>query len=127
MNRSVNFRGVLILALTVPALLVGVHFLHAFQMQRGASDLLEQADRAAAENRPDEERQLLHDYLGLMPDAAAVQARYGLSLKGVAQTRDDQRPVGPAQVVAGLGHSLERRAVTGLHGGVVGHQPEVVV
>ena len=91
MNRTVNLRAVLILALAVPALLVGVHFLHAFQMKRGASDLLEQADRAAAEGRPDEERQLLHDYLGLMPNEPAVQARYGKSLKEVARTRDDLR------------------------------------
>jgi cellulose synthase operon protein C len=91
MNRTVNLRAVLIVALAVPSLFVGVHFLHAFQMKRGASDLLEQADRAAAEGRKDEERQLLHDYLGLMPNDPQVQARYGRSLREAAHTRDDLR------------------------------------
>jgi tetratricopeptide (TPR) repeat protein len=91
MNRGVNLRAVLMLAAGIPALFVSVHFLHAFQMKRGASDLLEQADLAAAAGHSDEVRELLRDYLGLKPDDAEVQARYGRAVKEAARSRDELR------------------------------------
>lgn len=89
MNRTVNLRAFLILAVSIPALLVGVHFLHAFQMRRGAADLLARADQAEAEGRPAETRELLHDYLKLEPDHVKEQVRYGHSLKEAARNRDE--------------------------------------
>jgi tetratricopeptide (TPR) repeat protein len=89
MNRTVNLRALVTLLLAVPALFVGVHFLHAYQMRRGARDLLEQADRAEADGRAEDARGFLHDYLELEPDDDAVQARYGRALKESARSRDE--------------------------------------
>jgi tetratricopeptide (TPR) repeat protein len=107
MNRTVNIRALLILGLGIPAFFVCVHFLHAFQVGRGASDFLEQADRAAAAGRSEEEQKFLRDYLGLRPDDAKMQARYGHSLKESVHSREEARKAYQALARAvQLDHSL---------------------
>jgi tetratricopeptide (TPR) repeat protein len=91
MNRTVNVRALLILSGAFAATLVAVHFVHAYQLKRGAADLLEQANVAADEGRTDDARQLLHDYLEFKPDDADAQARYGRSLRDAARSRDELR------------------------------------
>jgi tetratricopeptide (TPR) repeat protein len=62
------------------ALVLAVHFLHAFQSRRGARDLLPLADEAEQRGNPAEAAHFLGNYLSLAPGDADVRARCGALL-----------------------------------------------
>jgi tetratricopeptide (TPR) repeat protein len=80
----------LIVVATALVAVVGVHFLHAFQLRRTADDLLELADQAEKNGQPDQFEQFLWLYLYYVPDNLDVQVRYGLVLADKARTRKSQ-------------------------------------
>ena len=80
MTRTVNGKVLVCLLGAAAAFGAGVHFLHGFQVKRNAGALLEQADRAEREGRPQETADYLQRYLGYAPQDHEALARYGLLL-----------------------------------------------
>jgi tetratricopeptide (TPR) repeat protein len=80
MRRRLNLK--LFAALLCAFLLmgVGVHFLHAYQVRRSASGLLDQATRAEEEESFADAAKLLNHYLGYVPQDTEALARYGFAL-----------------------------------------------
>src|SRR5262249_35652656 len=58
----------------------GVHFLHAHQVRRSASGLLDQATRAETEERYADAAKFLNHYLGYVPEDSEALARYAFAL-----------------------------------------------
>ena len=77
MRRKFNVKFFAILVGAIACFLVGVHFLHGYQVRRNASALLEKAQQA--EDRQDflEASELLNNYLGYVPNNTDMLARYG--------------------------------------------------
>lgn len=91
--RKVNVRLLLLLATVVVGGLVGVFFLHRYQVVRNAHSILAQARDRVAEDRIDLATGLYVRYVGLRPDDAEAQAELaGLLLERAqapAATRRD--------------------------------------
>src|SRR5438067_1154958 len=86
MKTQVNYKAVLILLAGALVFGTGVHFLHAFQVQRNARGLSEYA--AAMEKDGDKAQaiKLLEKYAGMMPLDGDALARLGLLLEEQANT-----------------------------------------
>jgi tetratricopeptide (TPR) repeat protein len=86
MKRTVNFKFLGCLLAAVVVLGVGVHFLHAFQVQRNAGEMLRYADRAKGQGDFVKEADYLARYIRLVPSDDDALARYGLTLDKAAQS-----------------------------------------
>jgi cellulose synthase operon protein C len=77
MQRTVNTRFLGVLVFAAVLLTVGVHFLHGFQVNRNAADLLIRAERAYKAENLEEAIQLQSLYLGFRPKDLDALARLG--------------------------------------------------
>jgi tetratricopeptide (TPR) repeat protein len=80
MRRTLNLKLFVSLLLAILVMAVGVHFLHAYQVRRSASGLLDQAAKAEEEERYADAAKLLSHYLGYVPEDTDALARYGFAL-----------------------------------------------
>src|SRR5262249_44015218 len=80
MRRRLNTKLFVCLLLALLVMAVGVHFLHAYQVRRGASGLLDQAAKAEEEERYADAAKFLNHYLGYVPEDTDALARYGFAL-----------------------------------------------
>ena len=80
-KRTVNFKFLGCLLGAVVVLGVGVHFLHAYQVQRNAGELLRYADRAEKEGDLARTADYLARYIRMVPADDNALARYGLTLE----------------------------------------------
>ena len=80
-----NLRFTLILLATVGVFGVGVHFLHAFQIDRNADSLLSKARRSLADENLDEAK-YLRVYIGFRPKDAKAVAELAQILDRKART-----------------------------------------
>ncbi|HEX4607021.1 MAG TPA: hypothetical protein VH092_02335 [Urbifossiella sp.] len=85
-KKRLNFRFALLLAGSVVAAGVGIHFTHKYQIRRGARDLLAEAARLEQTGEPVAAAEHLERYLLLEPDDAGARARYGLLVHAAART-----------------------------------------
>lgn len=83
--RKVNVRLILLLATSIVGGLVGVFFLHRYQVVRNAHSILSQARDRVAEDRVDLAVGLYVRYVGLRPDDAEAQAELAKLLLKRAQ------------------------------------------
>ena len=81
-----NLRFTLILLATVGVFGVGVHFLHAFQIDRNADSLLSKARRSLADENLDEAAKYLRVYIGFRPKDAKAVAELAQILDRKART-----------------------------------------
>jgi tetratricopeptide (TPR) repeat protein len=105
MRRTLNVRLFACLLVAVLVLGIGVHFLHAFQVQRSAHGLLEQATEAENEGKYDRAAELLEIYLGFVPNDPDALARFGLALDKKKSDRDRFRALQVMQQVLRLKES----------------------
>src|SRR3990172_4195733 len=78
MRRKLNLPLVAILLAAIAVCGVGVHFLHGFQLRRGAGALLREADRAQEAGKPFDSIRYLSNYVRLVPGDTAALARLGI-------------------------------------------------
>jgi Flp pilus assembly protein TadD len=88
MKRTLNVRLFACLLVAVLILGIGVHFLHAFQVQHSARGLLEQASEAEEAGKYSQAADLLESYLALVPNDVDALARYGFALDKKQSDRD---------------------------------------
>lgn len=81
-----NLRFTLILIAIVGVFGVGVHFLHAFQVDRNADSLLAKARRSLADENLDEAAKYLRVYIGFRPKDAKAVAELAQILDRKART-----------------------------------------
>jgi tetratricopeptide (TPR) repeat protein len=86
MRRRLNLRLLTVTLIIAVTLAGGVHWLHGYQVQRNAGDLLARADRAEEQGDPAAARDFLERYVLLAPQDSAVQARLGLLLDRTASS-----------------------------------------
>lgn len=79
-KHRINLRLLAVAGGVLIALGVGVHLLHAVQVRRNASFLLQQGLEAADADRPDQAARFLAAYLDLAPDDANARAAHGEAL-----------------------------------------------
>ncbi|HUG92523.1 MAG TPA: tetratricopeptide repeat protein [Planctomycetaceae bacterium] len=77
----VNVRFIVIMAAVVLVLAMGVHFLHAYQMDRHADLLLARAETASADGETKDALALTARYLEFRPHDAEALSRYGTLLE----------------------------------------------
>src|SRR5262249_5742110 len=80
MRKRFNYRFALYLMLSVAAVGVGTHFLHAYQVSRNADSLKKRADQYREQGELSKAADCLGQYLGLHPTDADALAQYGLLL-----------------------------------------------
>jgi tetratricopeptide (TPR) repeat protein len=85
--RKLNLVFLIGLLAAVAVLGVGVHFVHAFQVRRNASALLDRADRAEAGKDLEKAEQALRQYLNLRREDGPAWKRYA----EVVEQRDSDR------------------------------------
>jgi tetratricopeptide (TPR) repeat protein len=105
MRRTLNVRLFACLLVAVLVLGIGVHFLHAFQVQRSASGLFEQATQAENEGKYDRAADLLESYLSFVPKDVDALERFGLALDKKKSDRDRFRALQVMQQVLRLDES----------------------
>src|SRR5262245_8456534 len=101
--KRINFRAVLILTGATVTLALLVYGLHAFQVQRTASGLRDQADLFKQAGQHDLALATLEQYLGLVPEDNEALAKLGFWL--------DERAKSPSQKSRAfliLKHALRR-------------------
>jgi tetratricopeptide (TPR) repeat protein len=81
MQRHLDVKFLLVLLGVAAVFGLGTHLLHGWQVKRGASFLLRQADRAKDAKEPDKELGYLARYLAYAPDDNDTRVRYGLALQ----------------------------------------------
>src|SRR5437588_6422288 len=79
-RRTINLRFFAALFLVLVAITAGAHFLHAFQVRRNASAILDQANAARDDKNVDQELRYLGQYLRYNPEDNDVRVRYALLL-----------------------------------------------
>jgi tetratricopeptide (TPR) repeat protein len=97
MSVRFNARFAVISFLAVAALLAGYFVLHARQARRNAAGLIDYAERAAAEGKPDRALRALNRYLLTYPDDRTARAQYAQLLINTQPT-----PAGRARAVPTL-------------------------
>jgi tetratricopeptide (TPR) repeat protein len=80
MRKRINYRFALYLILTVAALGIGTHFLHAYQVGRNSSSLLVRAQQYREQGELSKAADSMGQYLGLNPKDFKSLAEYGLLL-----------------------------------------------
>ena len=76
MRRKLNFKPIVwTLAAFIPAG-IGVHFVHGYQVQRGARSLLARGDAALAQDHPDAALADYARYLAIVPNDVDAQEKY---------------------------------------------------
>jgi tetratricopeptide (TPR) repeat protein len=90
LRRTFNLRFFAALLALAALLAVGTHFLHAYQVRRNASGLLQQADRAEQEEEPVKALEYLSRYVGLAPNDLDARERFVVLYDRLALTREDQ-------------------------------------
>src|SRR5262245_59111653 len=80
MRRKLNTTLFVCLLVALVVMGTGVHFVHAFQVRRSASGLLDQATEAENEKRYADAAKLLNHYLGYVPEDTDALSRYGFAL-----------------------------------------------
>jgi tetratricopeptide (TPR) repeat protein len=94
MRETLNLKFLAVLLAATVLFAGGWHFLHAYQVERTASTLLAQADRAQERGRPDRAALLITRYLLLCPGDVDARVRYGQLVERQAKTpRDLQQAV----------------------------------
>jgi tetratricopeptide (TPR) repeat protein len=91
MKLTINYKAVLILLASAGVLVTAVHFLHAFQMERNAQAVLEQARQAEQEGEWQHQAEYLSTYLGLVPTDADARGTYALLLRKQAKSRETMK------------------------------------
>ena len=86
MHRKLRFGRAAVVLVVVAVFGVGVYSLHAFQVWRTASSLLDQATAAEKVGDLDKSADYLGRYLGLHPDDDDALAKFGLVLGKLAKT-----------------------------------------
>ena len=86
MKKQINFKAVLILTLGGAALATTIHFVHAAQVRRTASALLEEAKRLEENGEKYLAAENFAAYLGLRPDDADAKACLALLLTKLAKS-----------------------------------------
>lgn len=90
MKRTLN-RALLVKSACVLLLAgLGIHFLHAFQVERNAAALLDQAERALQANDLRQALTYYTHYLSQEPEDVAALAQYALALEKAAATPADR-------------------------------------
>ncbi|MAT15752.1 MAG: hypothetical protein CMJ46_10850, partial [Planctomyces sp.] len=74
--RRVNTRLIVMTGITIPVLLVVVHFVHGFQVDRQAQSLLSRAAAAEEAGDTNQARELLAQYIGFQPRDTSALLRY---------------------------------------------------
>jgi tetratricopeptide (TPR) repeat protein len=87
MTRTVNLKFLAGLLGAAVAFGTSVHFLHGYQLKRNAGALLERANRAEREGRPDQASEYMSHYLAYAPGDSDALARYGFLLDKSAKSR----------------------------------------
>jgi tetratricopeptide (TPR) repeat protein len=85
-RRTLDVRYLTALLVLVALLGVGTHFLHAYQVGRNVDSLMDQANRAEAENHPEKVLEYLGRYVGLKPGDLPARARLALLRDKQAKT-----------------------------------------
>src|ERR1043166_7623650 len=80
MNKKLNIKFLAILLAALAVLAVGVHFIHAYQVQRNAGAFLALADEALADGKKLKAAEYLARYLALQPADTDTRARFALLL-----------------------------------------------
>ncbi|HVS40495.1 MAG TPA: tetratricopeptide repeat protein [Gemmataceae bacterium] len=86
MRRQIRFGRAAVVLVVVAVLGVGVYSLHAFQVRRTSSALLDQATAAEKAGDLEKSADYFARYLGLHPDDDDALAKYGLVLDKLAKT-----------------------------------------
>jgi tetratricopeptide (TPR) repeat protein len=87
MTRRLNTKLALCLAILAIIMAVGIHFLHAFQVKRGARSFLELAESAEEDGRLSEAAHYLDLYLRCVPQDTEALARYGQIVDKLARSQ----------------------------------------
>ncbi|MBN9523783.1 hypothetical protein J0H58_35615, partial [bacterium] len=81
-RKTLNVRFAAAVAAATAAAATAVHFVHAYQVQRGAQELLAESARLAQAGEPAEATEYLDRYLLLNRDDADARTRYALLVAG---------------------------------------------
>ncbi|MDX2037301.1 MAG: tetratricopeptide repeat protein [Isosphaeraceae bacterium] len=84
--RVFNFKAFLILVVLTVGGVVGIHFLHGFQVNRSADKMLAQAEKAESEGRLDDAVRSFRNYTVMRPKDRDAQSKFGRSLAKTAKT-----------------------------------------
>jgi tetratricopeptide (TPR) repeat protein len=106
MRRQLNFKRLLCLLVVLIACATCVHFLHGFQVKRGAHSLLLQADKAEEKGELGRSAEYLNRYLVYYPANVDVLARYGLLLNRLVEAPGPKTRRQYEQVMLVLGKVL---------------------
>jgi tetratricopeptide (TPR) repeat protein len=90
MRRTVDIKFLASLVVVLLVAGVGVHFLHAYQVQRNVQGLLYQADRAREAGDNEQLAKYLSRYLAKVPTDTDALARYGTALDELATTPEQR-------------------------------------
>jgi hypothetical protein len=85
-RRTLDIRVLTVFLVLTCLLGVGTHFLHGYQVNRNAEALLEQANRAEADNDADKFADYLGRYVGLRPDDLDAASRFAVMLEQRAKS-----------------------------------------
>src|SRR2546423_1798953 len=91
--RKLNFIFLIGLLAVLAVLGVGTHFLHAYQVRRNASALLDRAERAQAGKDLETAEQSLSQYVNLRPEDGPAWKRYAQVVEQRDRDRVRREPV----------------------------------
>src|SRR5262245_11535625 len=106
MRRIPNFKAIACLILVPAVLGVGVHFLHGYQLRRGAHRLLEEAEAAEKQGEFAKASALLRRYLSYEPTDNLALIRLGVTLD--EEGKQAKAPPVRFEAYRHLDHALRR-------------------
>ncbi len=90
MQKTINFRFLIVLLIVTAITGASVHFVHAWQARKQADTFLKLADAAQKAGNPRRAYDLLSRYLALFPDNTEVRARMGMILARAARNGEQR-------------------------------------